>query len=159
MTARTFRIHRDLRFAKDKTPYNAHLRIGFTLVSGGDAPSWFFGLDPDRLVLGLGVLAFSKSGLEAYRRRLTGAEGEDLAQRLASLTASGARLDPPELKRTPPGFDSDGPCAELARRKGLAVWLADLPARAAAEPGLLARSLETFETGKPVFDWLARLES
>jgi sugar phosphate isomerase/epimerase len=50
---RIFRIHRDVRFSKDKTPYNAHLHISFSPDGGckEGGPAWMFGLDPDGLTL------------------------------------------------------------------------------------------------------------
>lgn len=51
---RVFRVHRDVRFTKDKSPYNAHLHISLSpdgsCREGG--PVWMFGLDPDGLALG-----------------------------------------------------------------------------------------------------------
>ena len=54
---RIFRIHRDVRFAKDKTPYNAHLHISLSPDGGcrEGGPAWMFGLDPDGLTLGAGI--------------------------------------------------------------------------------------------------------
>lgn len=44
--SRIFRIHRDIRFSKDKTPYNTHLHIGFIPQTNKPSPpAWFFGLD------------------------------------------------------------------------------------------------------------------
>ena len=56
---RIFRIHRDVRFAKDKTPYSAHLHISLSPEGGcrEGGPVWMFGLDPDGLNLGAGGTA------------------------------------------------------------------------------------------------------
>ncbi len=53
---RIFRVHRDVRFSKDKTPYNAHLHISFSPDGGckEGGPAWMFGLDPDGLTLARG---------------------------------------------------------------------------------------------------------
>lgn len=55
VTARIYRPHRELRFARDKTPYDAHLHIGF---SGTGPGAWLVGLEPGRLVVGHGVMGF-----------------------------------------------------------------------------------------------------
>src|SRR5436190_12324339 len=72
VTGRIFRIHRDVRFAKDKRPYNAHLHIAFGAGASGamreEMPrGYFFGLYPDRAVIGAGAFHFSGPSLDAYR--------------------------------------------------------------------------------------------
>ncbi len=117
-----FRIHRDLRFARDKTPYNTHLHLGW---SAPDGTAWMFGLSPDYCCAGAGVMGFDKAGLVAWR--------DHVAQRgFVDLTRW--RLDPPALKRVPPPYPQDHPHGDLLRRKGLLVWH-DLDASERADPG------------------------
>ncbi|HUS53187.1 MAG TPA: DUF2461 domain-containing protein, partial [Thermohalobaculum sp.] len=92
-----FRIHRDVRFSKDKTPYNAHLHVSFIPAqSRGLAPVWHFGLDPDEMALGVGAFGFDKPGLERYRARVVGSDGDDLRALLGGLVRGGMRLSEPE---------------------------------------------------------------
>ena len=85
-TSKVFRINRDLRFSKDKTPYNNHLHISFIPEGHGSAPPcWFFGLAPDYLSIGTGLFAFDKQSLETYRSRVDGKPGEALSSILARL--------------------------------------------------------------------------
>ena len=49
-----FRPHRDVRFSKDKTPYNAHLHLMWSPISD-TAPAIFFGSSPDYLIVGVGI--------------------------------------------------------------------------------------------------------
>lgn len=122
---RVFRIHRDVRFSKDKTPYNAHLHI--SLSPGGGCseggPSWMFGLDADRLTLGAGIFTFTPAQLQAWRMQAAAGEGEATARMLAGLEAAGVRIGEPELKRVPAPYAPDHPQAPLLRRKGLTAWI------------------------------------
>ena len=55
MQAKVFRINRDLRFSKDKTPYKPHIHIAFSPVMTGGKPAGaalFFGLETNYLTLG-----------------------------------------------------------------------------------------------------------
>ncbi len=152
---KVFRIHRDVRFSKNKMPYNAHLHISFIPIGGGeDTPGWMIGLEPDRLVMGVGVFAFSKDKLDAWRAVVDGAEGEALGLLLGTLKATGARIDEPELKRVPAPYAADHPNGDLLRRKGLAVWT-----DAAAQSEMFGAEgpkncWERLKPIKPVFDWL-----
>ncbi|NJO37267.1 MAG: DUF2461 domain-containing protein [Rhizobiales bacterium] len=153
--ARIFRIHRDVRFSKDKTPYNAHLHIAFTPEGKAAAPPlWFFGLDPDKLSLGTGLFAFDKDGLDRFRQRIDGPEGEEIVALLGELQASGVRLCEPDLKRVPAGFAQDHPRADLLCRKSLAAWIDVDDPSAACRPDLIATCRAAFVQLRPVFDLL-----
>jgi uncharacterized protein (TIGR02453 family) len=142
---RIFRIHRDVRFAKGKTPYNAHLHISLSPDGGcrEGGPAWMFGLDPDGLTLGAGIFVFSPAQLTQWREWCASEEGAAIEAMLAKLTISGARLSEPELKRVPAPWNAEHPREAQLRRKGLSAWLdqrdpsiafgAKGPARCAAE--------------------------
>ncbi len=153
--SKVFRIHRDIRFSKDKTPYNAHLHISFfPNEKTGAAPGWFFGLAPEKLTLGAGVFRFDDAGLDEYRRRVYGADGEKLAKIVDTLLATGARLNEPPLKRVPSGFAKDHPREALLRRKGLALW-SDMKNDIITKPDLAKNCATEFSRLKPVFDWFS----
>ena len=143
---RIFRIHRDVRFTKDKTPYNAHLQFSLSPDGGCRAggPVWRFGLDPNGLPLGAGILVFSPAQLAQWRECGTGEEGAAIEAPLSKLTNEGARrLSNPELKPVPAPLSAEHPREAQLRRKGLSAWrdLSDPaiafgtggPARCAAE--------------------------
>jgi uncharacterized protein (TIGR02453 family) len=67
VTAKVFRLHRDVRFSKDKSPYNAHLHIGFAAGDRQSGSGFYFGLEPDRLHLGAGAFEFGGRVLDSYR--------------------------------------------------------------------------------------------
>lgn len=154
-TAKIFRIHRDVRFSKDKTPYNTHLHIGFMPASDMTTPPcWFFGLDTEKLTLGTGIFAFEKQQLEMFRERVAGSDGSDLAKLLDKLEANGMRISGAELKRVPAGYPKEHPQADLLCRKGLSAWV-DLGGPDQATSSDLVKSCRrSFKQLKPVFDWL-----
>ena len=154
-TSKVYRLHRDLRFSKDPTPYNAHLHISFIREGeGGGGLAWLFGLEPGRLVLGVGVMAFEKATLETFRHRVAGPQGAALSAVLDRLRGAGIRIDAPELKRVPRGFDPDHAHAGLLRRKSLTVWKDFPDPMAATRPDWLDTCLSGFDQLRPVYDWL-----
>lgn len=152
--SKIFRIYRDVRFAKDKTPYKPYQHI---LFAAGDhrqtKSAWFFGLEPDRLMLGAGKFSFDGEGLVRYREAVAGPRGKALAQIVEGLQGQGARLNEPQLKRVPSGYDKEHPRADLLRRKGLALWI-DLDVAVATEGDLVATCLAQFERLRPLVGWL-----
>lgn len=119
-----FRLHRDLRFSHDKTPYNTHLRMAFfPQTDASPGFGFYFSLEVERVILGGGVMGFPKAALEAYRQSVAEDEsGAQLERLLAALVAAGFRLDAPELKRLPSGIAKDHPREALLRRKSLTLW-------------------------------------
>lgn len=123
-----FRIHRDVRFSKDKTPYNAHLHLLWSQPSEG-APAWFFGAAPEYLTLGTGVMGLKGEPLTQYRT-LIDRDGDAVQNAIQAAAGTvQARVSdwgPEPLKRVPKPYNPDHRHGALLKRKALAVT-ADLP--------------------------------
>lgn len=153
--SKLFRVNRDVRFSKDKTPYNTHIHMSFLPQGSGTASlGWMLGLAPDYFSLGCGVFEMDKGALQAFRERVVADEGNAIASMLASLEGKGVRLNDPEMKRVPAGFDKTHPREALLRRKGLIGWLDLEGPEEALKPDLVERVLARFDVLKPIFDLL-----
>ncbi len=152
-TPKLFRIYRDVRFSKDKTPYNTHLHISFT-PSGHKSTAWYFGLQADELVLGCGTFGFSPEKLSHYRDTILTKSGSTFVRTLENLKKDSFRISPPSLKRVPKGYDAEHPNAEYLKYKGMGIWR-DFPDTAPATSGdLPALCVQTFKKMQPAFKWL-----
>lgn len=156
--SKIFRIYRDVRFSKDKTPYDAHLHIAFMPQGQLDQPPmWFFGLSPEKLSLGCGVFQYDKEALVTFRSAMAGPKGAQLIQLTTELRAAGIRVGEPELKRLPAGFDKDHSHGEALRRKGFAAWIDVSDPTFVTEPNLVKRAIERYDQVMPVFRLLSRM--
>ncbi|NVK33807.1 MAG: TIGR02453 family protein [Rhodobacteraceae bacterium] len=118
-----FRINRDLRFSKDKTPYNCHIHLSlFEDKTTGTRPAWMLGLEPGKLTFGAGLMALSSPELSKWREAVAGSAGPELANILAGLKSQGCRIPEPELKRIPAPYSDDNQMSDLLKRKSLTVW-------------------------------------
>ena len=118
-----FRQYRDVRFSRDKSPYHCHVHILWKPAEGPrEGPAYFFGVSPDYVTTGAGVMAFGSQGLAAFRAAVAGEAGDRLAAVLAGLIAAGCRMDEPALKRVPKPYDAAHRHGDLLRHKGLVVW-------------------------------------
>lgn len=153
-----FRINRDVRFSRDKTPYNTHIHMSWLPAGGGDSgPAFMFGLSTDYCTVGCGVFEFSKPALENWRKKIAGPQGMDFAKRVAKLAEEGYRVQEPALKRIPAGFPADHPNAELSLHKGFAVWRDLEGPTAATGQDIMARCLEHFESLMPIWKFISGL--
>jgi uncharacterized protein (TIGR02453 family) len=114
-----FRINRDIRFSKDKTPYKTHLDLFFWLGTGRsrECAGFFFRLAPDAAWIGSGIHGFAKPVLEAYRAAVAGDRGAELEAILADL--GDYNIGGQHYKRVPKPHDADHPRAELLKHNAL----------------------------------------
>lgn len=121
VTTKLFRPHRDVRFSKDKRPYNTHLHMMWQM--DGDArqmPVFFFGIGLGYITVGAGMMGFDKPVLEDWRK-FVDLDTDRIMGIIDDVQAKGYHLREPELKRVPPAYDKDHVAADLLKRKGLTV--------------------------------------
>ncbi len=152
---KVFRIYRDVRFSKDKTPYNAHLHLSWFPPDGGPRPGWFFGAAPSYLFLGTGAPGLQGADLTRLRAAID-RDGDALAGLLDDaaerVQAKLSDFGPPPLKRVPKPYGPDHAHADLLKRKGLVVG-ADLP-EGWRNKGLIGTLRALAKELEPVRAWL-----
>lgn len=123
------RINRDVRFSKDKSPYNARLHMVFWT---GDhpqrSPALHIVLQPDHVGYGAGEWGMSPDRLVTYRNslRVTSNVGA-LKTALSHAGEAGCELDVEDLKRVPKGYEdaTDAGVISLLKRKALVARTMD----------------------------------
>ena len=106
-----------------KTPYHLHLHMLWAVNGmGADVrPAYFFGISPDYVTAGAGVMGFDKVGLARFRDSVD-AEPDAWLSEISALEAQHFDFRQPELKRVPAPYPKEHPAEELLRRKALAAW-------------------------------------
>jgi uncharacterized protein (TIGR02453 family) len=153
-----FRINRDIRFSRDKTPYKDHLDLWFWEGQRKGALSGlFFRLTADGLILGAGAHRFTPEQLADFRAALEDADkGRKLLQIGGELAAAGAPLRGEYYKAVPRGFHAEDP-----RLAGLAKFNALYSAFETAHPAnldtprFLDHCLDCWRNLVPLHRWLA----
>lgn len=160
---KVFRLNRDVRFSKDKTPYKTHVAGWIPLESGGKASpgvtpaAIYLHVGVDERSTGSGCWMLEPDALKRFRAALLDPRrGAALARHLAALTARGFTASSAEsLVRVPAGVDPDHPRAALLRMKGLVVDPGDVPKRLITRPDLVGWLVEQARAAEPVVNWLA----
>jgi uncharacterized protein (TIGR02453 family) len=118
-TAKVFRPFRDVRFAKDKTPYKTHQGA---YVGVGPACGWYVEIAARGVRTGAGFYDASSSDLGRIRASIANElTGDRLQKLLAKLTRAGFTVGGDRLKTSPRGYDADHPRIELLRHRSLTV--------------------------------------
>ena len=155
-----FRIHRDIRFSRDKRPYKTHFDMWFWQGDrhSRDCPGYFLRLTPDAVVVGAGRHAFDKATLEAYRTAVADEhQGAALEQALATLRAAGAEVGGAHYKRVPRGFAADHPRADLLRYNALHAWIEEPLPPEVDTAEFVDFCCERFRKVSPVQRWILDL--
>lgn len=102
----TFRINRDVRFTKEKHPYNTHVSAVVTRTgTKKDQGLLYFHISPDDCFLSVGFYAMESGELRAFREAILARKPEFDAA-LKPLLSLGYSFDTDDsLKRTPRGFE------------------------------------------------------
>src|SRR5690606_32187076 len=159
---KVFRIFRDVRFSRDKSPYKAHVAGYLPLVStGGRVPgpvALYVHLGTDRYV-GAGHWMMDAAQLARFRSAvLDERRGAALARIVKRLEKAGFELGSREtLKKVPRGVDPAHPRAELTKRKGLVVGFPPLPPKLIVSPELVDWLAGHARAAAPFVGWLADL--
>jgi len=114
-----FRIHRDVRFARDKSPYKTYTGIQFRHAQGRDAhaPGFYLHLEPRQIFLGMGIWRPDAPTARRVREAiLADPAGWKRATRSKPF-AQAFDLAGDALKRPPAGVAPDHPFVEDLKRK------------------------------------------
>lgn len=155
-----YRLNRDTRFSRDKTPYKDHLGLWFWEGVEGrmECPGFYFHLTPDGWGWSIGCYRFSDDGLAKWRAAVVDAKkGPALRRILSVMEKEGIVINPPDLKRCPAGFDPAHPAAPLLRHKGFFTWNEEIGHPDELFDGRRAEFLfNRFKAGFKLHDWLVR---
>lgn len=151
------RVHRDTRFAKDKTPYKTNIGIQFRHEAGKDvhAPGFYLHIEPQECFLGVGLWHPEPTALAQIRARIV---DKTAAWRKASTDAKFRKHFEPSgdsLKRVPRGFDAEHPCVDDLRRKDH-IAVAKITPAALSSRKAAATVAERFGDAKPYIKFLAQ---
>ncbi len=151
----TYRIYRDIRFSKDKTPYKTHL--GAFMAPGGKNSGnagYYFHIQPGESIVAGGLWHPPKEHVAKIRQEIDYNAGE-LLKILGNKTFKkyyGA-IEGEKLSRAPKGYPLDHPNIEFLKLKDYLVVnkFPDSEIKDASFPGQVVRKLKAM---KPFLDYL-----
>jgi uncharacterized protein (TIGR02453 family) len=154
-----YRIYRDTRFSKDKTPYKTHIAASFPRrgLQKHAGAGFYFSVAPDELEFAGGVYMPGPDELRGIRNFLDGNHEE--FQRIVqgrSLCKLMGELQGDSLSRVPKGFLPDHPAADLLRMKQWLFYTTDADPALATTAKLLPAIVDRFRAMTPFVEFLNR---
>ena len=154
------RIYRDMRFSRDKTPYNTWMT---SVIAPGGRKSGRFGyglrLTPGGTMAGGGLWEAKSEQVTAFRRAVDRDPKAILAlTRSSQFLRTFGSLQGEKLSKAPQGYASNHPAIEILKLKQVHAVRA-FPDEAVCAPDFTDALVETFRVMKPFLDYLDRAVS
>jgi len=150
-----FRIYRDTRFSKDKSPYKTHVGVHFRHDRSKDAhaPGYYLHVEPGGVFLGAGIWHPDASALQRIRQRIVEEPAAwKRASRAKAFTGT-FEMAGDRLKRPPKGFDPDHPLIDDLKWKDY-IGLAEMDDSFVTKSDLPKQLTKSFKAGTPFMRFL-----
>jgi len=152
-----FRIYRDIRFSKDKTPYKTHVAAHFVLrgkPKGTEGSGYYVHIEPGEVFVGGGIYMPAGDQLKKIRRAISDRQKEFLA----IVTDKGfvklfGAIEGERLKRIPQGYEEGHPMREWLKLKQFFVGVEWTEAKS-FKPLFAKEVARVFETASPLVRFL-----
>jgi uncharacterized protein (TIGR02453 family) len=150
------RIHKDVRFSKDKSPYRVRQWIAFRhrALDWQTRPTYYMGIGPDGCRYGMGFYQATPAVMKAIRARIH-AKQTDFLSAMKSMTKAGFEIqgDAYARPKIPEGLPAD--IQEWHKRKTV-YFIQELPTDAVFYgPELVAKLKKGFQAAAPLYRFLA----
>lgn len=155
-----FRLHRDVRFSKNKSPYKSNL--GILLWEGKrkkmECSGYYFHIEPGSFFLGAGLYMFAKDQLKNYRDIVSDpVKGKELNDIIKSvLKYKRISLGGRTFKRTPKGYDPEYKYADLLLHSGLYVSYESNDLSEIRNVDLVKFCFKLYKLMSPLHNWLVK---
>jgi uncharacterized protein (TIGR02453 family) len=152
-----FRINRDIRFSKDKTPYKTTLDIWFWEGVRREAVSgYFLRITPHELGIGVGAHGFDKDRLAAFRAAVVDPRvGATLRKTVTEVESSGWQVRGEHYKQIPRGFEARD-TFEARHLRYSALWTGEdtSPPKSLGSRRFVSYALNRWTKQAPLHRWL-----
>ena len=155
-----FKINRDVRFSKDKSPYKTYMGIWLWEGDGKrmESSGFYLHVENKNLFIGVGVKMFPKPLLDRYRKAVVEKkQGAALRSAAKKITDKGYLIDGKHYKKIPRGFDAEHPNAEYLLYNGLTARVEEKVPDAFYSDAIIDHAYAHYKNMLPLHRWLRKL--
>jgi uncharacterized protein (TIGR02453 family) len=150
-----FRIYRDTRFSKDKSPYKTHTGIQFRHDQSKDvhAPGFYFHIEPGSVFVALGLWHPESAALRKIREHIVAEPATWKRASRGKKFTEVFELEGDRLKRPPRGFDAEHPLVEDLQWKDF-IGVHRMAQKVVTSPDLPKELARRYAAGRPFMKFL-----
>ncbi|QMU64898.1 MAG: TIGR02453 family protein [Flavobacteriaceae bacterium] len=151
-----FRIYRDVRFSKDKTPYQPHFAGSFSRKGKHLRGGYYLRIRPGESFLAGGFWEPNKEDLFRIRKEIEmdASEMRAILKEQNYVKYFGGKFEGSELKYAPRGFDKEHPDVDLLRKKGF-IAVRNFTDIQVLDTNFLEELNVTYQALRPFFDYMS----
>lgn len=151
------RVHRDVRFGKNKTPYKTNIGIQFRHAMGKDvhAPGFYLHIEKDNCFVGVGIWRPDSAALAKIRDRINHKERQWLLASQDKKFLKQFQFSGESLKNPPRGYSKEHPQLTDLKRKDF-IAITHLSDEAVCSNRLKPQVINKFQTGEPLIKFLCQ---
>ena len=160
VAASLFRIYRDTRFSKDKTPMKSTIGIIFWQGAGHrmQSSSFYMHYNTQGYFIATGIRNFKPPLLAAYREYIQdSSKREELKEIFDTLKAKGYSICEPKYKRLPRAFDKSMSSSELAKYGAIYAYKEYSLDEVFFSEAIIDRAFKIYSDMLPLQQWLYEL--
>ncbi|MBD77678.1 MAG: TIGR02453 family protein [Crocinitomicaceae bacterium] len=152
-----FRIYRDVRFSKDKSPYKTWWAGGFKRATASLRGGYYFHIEPGQIFAAGGFWGPNKDDLLLIRQQIQ-ADPDPLRKIINSKKFKDhfGSLEGEQLKTAPKGFDKEDPAVDLLKYKQFLVTK-KIDSKLEDSEKLVSEIAGTFQAMRPFFDYMSEI--
>ena len=153
-----FRIYRDVRFSKDKTPYQTHFAGSFSRLGNHLRGGYYLRIRPGESFLAGGFWQPEKDDILRIRKEIEmdASEMRDILHDENFKKHFQARFEGEELKSAPRGFDKNHPDIDLIRKKGF-IAVRNFTDAEVLNANFIDELDESYQALRPFFDYMSNV--
>lgn len=154
-SANLFRIYRDVRFSKDKSPYKNNFGLSLSRATKRLRGGYYLQIEPGGSFAGGGFWQPNAEDLKRIRSEFA-IDDQAIREILAApeFRKHFGALQGEELKTAPQGFDKDHPALDLIRKKSF-VAIRNFTDAEVTGKDFLPQVIQTFRALRPYFDYMS----
>ncbi|KXX67118.1 DUF2461 domain-containing protein [Flammeovirga sp. SJP92] len=153
-----YRIYRDVRFSKDKSPYKKHFSGYFARVKPLLRGGYYLHIEPgNKSIVGGGFYGPNTDDLKRIREELS-YDATELRNIIdaPSFKETFGEMYGEELKSAPRGFDKNDPAIDLIRKKQF-IFFRTLTDEEVMAPDYMEKVMNAFIEIRPFFDFMSNV--
>jgi uncharacterized protein (TIGR02453 family) len=152
-----FRIYRDVRFSKDKTPYKAHFAGSFSRAGASRRGGYYLRIKPGETFIATGFWEPNKEDLFRIRKEFE-LDANEFRETISEphFTSIWGELQGDGVKTAPKGFDKEGPNIDLIRKKQF-IFVRNFTDEQVLSESFIDEVSQSFKAIRPYFDLMSSI--
>jgi len=155
---KAYRIYRDIRFSKDKTPYKTYRSCSYKRATDALRGGYHLEITPGGSFLATGFWQPNKEDLFRIRKELE-LDGDTITEILNTKDIKetfGGLYKGQSLKKAPKGFDKNHPNINLINKKDF-ILMRRFTNKEVLDKNFYKTVLNSFETIRPFFNYMSNI--